>query len=710
MSTGIHHTAAFPPRTIMLLRTLSVCALAAAMLPSLAVQAQEVILVDFSQGLDASHMILQDARPSLNDGVLRLDLGRQDSAPGIVLTPPGGRWDLSAYHEIAVDVKNCGTNPVTVQCRAENPDFDGSKHGSSTHLDLAPGERSVLRVTLTQAVPPELRVRKLTHMRGIPLGLAADIDPSNIARLAIFVANPKEDCCLEIESPRIWILCEPTQAVDPDELFPMIDRFGQYLHKEWPGKTHSEEDLAAQRKQEAVELAAHPSPADRDQYGGWKSGPQLKATGFFRAEKYQGKWWLVDPEGRLFWSYGTSDIGVAAATAGITERAHWFAGLPPKSDSPLSQFYSQNGPGADNPSYEKFNFTGANLFRKFGENWRDENLRVTFERFHSWSFNTLDDNPTRDEERLGIAKKIPYFVGVWIGGVKSLAARDGYWGPIYDVFEPEFPAIAERTIAGVAGGIANDPWCIGAFIDNELSWGNESAIGIAALRSPPEQPAKQVMLEDLQKKYETIERLNAAWDASYPSWEALAQSTSGPDRKKANADLVAFTARFCDRYFSVHRDLFKKAAPNHMYLGCRFSRSNEPAVRAAAKYCDVISFNRYQYTVADLRLPKGEDKPVLISEFHFGALDRGLFHPTLGPTIDQNDRARKIKNFVHSAIDNPLIVGVNWYMYRELSSTGLPDDEIYQLGLVDVCDRPYPETIQAFRELGGELYQRRTAP
>ncbi|MEI3004161.1 MAG: hypothetical protein V8T87_06005 [Victivallales bacterium] len=35
-----------------------------------------------------------------------------------------------------------------------------------------------------------------------------------------------------------------------------------------------------------------------------KNGPKLKATGYFRVLRYQGKWWLVDPEGRLFWSTG----------------------------------------------------------------------------------------------------------------------------------------------------------------------------------------------------------------------------------------------------------------------------------------------------------------------------------------------------------------------------------------------------------------------
>ena len=39
-----------------------------------------------------------------------------------------------------------------------------------------------------------------------------------------------------------------------------IDRFGQYMHKDWPGKAHSEDDPVQRRTQEAADLTAHPGP------------------------------------------------------------------------------------------------------------------------------------------------------------------------------------------------------------------------------------------------------------------------------------------------------------------------------------------------------------------------------------------------------------------------------------------------------------------
>ena len=92
---------------------------------------------------------------------------------------------------------------------------------------------------------------------------------------------------------------------DADPFFPFIDTFGQYRHKDWPGKAHIPCRPARHRREaEAKELAAQPGPKDWDKYGGWAAGPRLQASGFFRTEKVKGKWWLVDPDGRLFFSHG----------------------------------------------------------------------------------------------------------------------------------------------------------------------------------------------------------------------------------------------------------------------------------------------------------------------------------------------------------------------------------------------------------------------
>jgi hypothetical protein len=173
--------------------------------------------------------------------------------------------------------------------------------------------------------------------------------------------------------------------------------------------------------------------------------------------------------------------------------------------------------------------------------------------------------------------------------------------------------------------------------------------------------------------------------------------------------LTAFALKFHRAYFRTCREAVKAVAPHQLYLGCRFASVNEAAARVAAEFCDVITYNRYQFTADDFQLPQGVDKPALVGEFHFGALDRGLFHPGLREVEDQAGRARAYERYVSGALRNPWLVGVHWFQYGDEPTTGRWDGENYQIGFVDICDTPYPETTAAARRIGQQLYSLRSA-
>jgi hypothetical protein len=245
------------------------------------------------------------------------------------------------------------------------------------------------------------------------------------------------------------------------------------------------------------------------------------------------------------------------------------------------------------------------------------------------------------------------------------------------------------------------------FVDNELAWGAERSLAIAALASPPTQAAKLAFAEDLKKKYGTIGKLNAAWATEHADWPALLTSQTPPDESKASDDLEAFSTRIAQQYFRVCRDAVKEHAPHTLYLGCRFAWVNDRAVRAAAEYCDVIGFNKYRYTVADFSLPEGVDAPAIIGEFHFGALDRGMFHTGLKATDSQLHRADAYRSYVRGALQNQWLVGTHWFQFGDQATTGRGDGENYQIGFLDVCDTPYPEIIQAARDIAEQMYSMR---
>ena len=132
-------------------------------------------------------------------------------------------------------------------------------------------------------------------------------------------------------------------------------------------------------------------------------------------------------------------------------------------------------------------------------------------------------------------------------------------------------------------------------------------------------------------------------------------------------------------------------------------------MRIAAKYCDAISYNIYELSLSAFRLPEGIDKPVMIGEFHFGALDRGLFHPGLIQTKNQTERGEAYETYVASALRHPNVIGTHWHQLSDQATTGRFDGENFQVGFTDVCDKPYPETIEKIREVGYKMYEIRSS-
>ena len=183
---------------------------------------------------------------------------------------------------------------------------------------------------------------------------------------------------------------------------------------------------------------------------------------------------------------------------------------------------------------------------------------------------------------------------------------------------------------------------------------------------------------------------------------------TAPDRKQAGPDLAAFYSRTAETYFRAVRDAIREAAPGQLYLGCRFAWANTRAAAAAAKYCDVVSYNLYQRSIANFVFDGGADVPLIVGEFHFGALDRGMFHTGLVPVPNQEARARAYTDYVEGALRHRQFVGTHWFQWQDEPTTGRAyDEENFQIGFVDVADTPYPETVGAVRRVADRMYRLR---
>lgn len=626
------------------------------------------------------------------------DLGQHSV---VVSESPAEPWHLSGYYLVKAEVTNTGTKSMQAEMFVGN-DPDGLvRWYCSDYADLDPGQTKVITVPLAWTpwvTQPQLDI---VGMRGAPGQYKTDVSKiTSISFRSRYATAPDA-----FAVTKIWAEGR-LEVRDTVGYFPLVDAYGQYKHRDWPGKTLSDATLRQDIDSEKTDLQQQPQ--NLSAFGGWTAGPQLEATGFFRTEKHEGKWWMVDPEGYLFWSNGLNCVNAKMTLTGIEKREHYFEDLPAK-EAELGQFYAEgrwasHGFYKDKIPFEAYSYYEANLFRKFGKHWADSFRTETHQRFRSWGMNTFGNV---SDDSLCLEQNTPYVGTVWIKGTPKIEGSEGFWGKFHDVFDPGFREAVRSSMQSQRKG-ANDPWCIGFFVDNEMSWGQIGSLSLGVLKSPASQPAKMEFVTDLKSKYGTIETLNGNWGSDYKSWEALSESTDTPDPKKAQIDLADFYTKIADTYFKIVSEELKQMAPDQLYLGCRFAWSNnEPTLRAAAKFCDVVSFNKYEYSIADLKLPEGADKPIMIGEYHFGATDRGHTHPGVKVASSQAERGQMYESYIQGALRNPQIVGAHWFQYTDQAITGRQDGENYNVGFVDICDKPYPELIAKVRETNYHMYELR---
>jgi len=623
--------------------------------------------------------------------------------PNVFFTPQEGVWDWSTSAGLAVDLHNPTTETVTVCMRVDNAGGDGLTNCKTATGMVPPGGDATVECRFgTKDTEGFWGMRGVPILGPVPTGPA--LDPSRITAFQVFLPQPGKPHTLLLKAARLF-----GRGGDLSKLVPMpfVDRFGQCKHDDWPGKLKDEASLQTRRQAEERAWQDAPQLPDRDQYGGWTEGPKLEATGWFRTEQVDGKWWLVTPEGHLFFSVGVDCVGTWERTF-VEDRESWFEWLPGRDEEPYKGLFSQVS-GAHSMADTiggkgtTFGFYCANLIRKYGDRWQEKWRDSVYHRLRNWGFNTVANWSQADVLQ---NSTLPFVVSLGIGGtVREIEGARGYWGRMKDVFAPSFAEAVERSIAGGAKPWAANPLCLGYFVDNEISW---ETVHKGTLASPVEQPCRLALVDRLRRAYETIAKLNDAWGTDAADWEAL--RAPGSENEACKRDLDGFEYAFALRYFDTINQALKKHAPNQLYLGCRFSSAPPNAVRACAAAADVVSFNRYERQIDCTKYTGSNDlgKPVIIGEFHFGALDRGMFHTGLVATQDQAERAQCYADYVRAVADCPAFVGCHWFQFVDEPITGRWfDGENYNIGFLDVTDTPYPELVAAARRVHGEVYGRR---
>jgi autotransporter-associated beta strand protein len=596
--------------------------------------------------------------------------------------PAGANWSTAGA--MMFDVFNASTVPMNLLV---------------TVHDTAGGQW-----TTTVTLPPGLQQRVAVGLHSMPGGVGMNGYPFNYAcnaDLFGFLAIPTSSTVSNIN---LW-LANPVQPqtayfdnfrlVDVPPLVNLIDAYGQFTLCDWPGKAHSDQDLVTAHSTEAASLAAQNTAlqgsTDRDSYGGWAAGPQLAATGWFRTQQVNGKWWLVTPSGHLFWSAGLQ--GVVSYRPDYTNSANaslffWF----PAASDPLYAFCSGS------ITWGSIDFYEMNLYRTYGSNWQTSWLAQTKNRMAAWGFNTNGPDQTK-----------PFISGLSYNGRPSDVTSDIYssaW--VTGVY-----ASINSQVTG-SNALNANPNCIGYTVDNEIAW--SAGLPVNALGLPGSYAVKVAFTAILQNKYSTIGALNTAWGISAASWtDFQASPVALPTTHPAalDADLSLLLSAYANQFYSTLAAAIKQYAPNQLYLGSRFGGRPPDAVAVAAgNNCDVVSYNVYGTgaTIASYGPQVAMyNKPVIFTEFHFGALDRGLFWGGMVAVPNQEARGTSYAEYVNTALTLPWCVGTHWFQFFDEPFSGRGDSENGNLGFVSVADVPYPELVNHATAVNLNIYNIRGA-
>ncbi len=325
---------------------------------------------------------------------------------------------------------------------------------------------------------------------------------------------------------------------------------------------------------DAAEVAS--SGPDVDTFGGY-GAVAVEPTGRFRVEQIDGRWWFVTPEGHPFWSHGVQGVSSAGTIAADGSRP-----------------------------YER------NIVELHGSvsGWAQSVLKL----MNRAGLNTLGDFSEIEHFR----DTMPYVTSIYASHHAPQIERgpDAFRGRAHDFFDPKFE-VGVNDDRSTVTACGEDPYCIGVFLDDEISWAASFLMSIPYLDSylylDAGAPGKREVQRFLEDRYDTVEELNAVWNSDLGSFADIhlidpESDPFGSDPATApggqQSDRTDFRALVETRYFSVTGSAFSEAASDVLNLCSRFLPGNltPDVVAIAAEYCDVISINAFDVPVEAIRM------------------------------------------------------------------------------------------------------------
>lgn len=652
----------------------------------------------------------------------------KDERKNIVLIPKVNAGDVYLF-EVAYKIEKLPPNSK-VAFSFSTADRNGKAAPTTSYYQSTPITNKVLHIKEGIRLP--LKIDKPYHFRmTVSKGAEVYFDNIRITRIVpdktnsyLFCENhDKFDILFDKVFPGMYYSPTAYSFLSPDspildmpkeKFFPFIDKWGQYKYSDWPNKIKSDEDLKNAHAKEQEIYKNFGKIKNRDKYGALENScGNFKPTGRFCLDKVDGKWTLRAPNGNLFWAFGLNSVGLSNSATIIDGREHFFDDLVDtegvymrRVTRPILHYPKDWRMNVFNLRFRTYMWkhglkTIKQALDKSKEicDWRMKNWGVSA--YGAWTGLHIHRKPTHPYILLTDTPKLSCSAHkVYIDSDKSLRKL---FRMVPDVYDPRFRKFVENGLSKIKAEL-NHELCVGIFVDNEVTWERKEGYTTEAiLTCPKTQKAKIAFRDMLKHQYKDIAKLNESWNANYTDWDnVLTERKFIPTTEQAQKDIHKFDAKFHELYYKICREEVKKASPDVLYFGSRFAWRNKYAVQSAEKYCDAVSFNLYRLDVAGFDEIK--TKPIIVGEFSFSRSDYGHFWKGPRQVVNGEDQITMFNHFMKSALTHPNFIGACWFTYGDQDTTGRPDGENAAFGVVDVCDTPHYDLIEAFRNMSQNMF------
>jgi len=527
-----------------------------------------------------------------------------------------------------------------------------------------------------------------------PLAGKDRVNLDAVDRISIAVIRKSDEPVRWCQTPLRITDEEPDRLDDP--LLPegpLADEFGQSTIHTWDGHTDSEGELCdrLQAQADAASAGEHTLPEDFSTWGGWADGPDFEATGFFDTHHDGDRWWLVDPDGNPFWSTGLDCVqpSIASVYGDIEGALAWL----PDEDGP---FEAVHGGTRGQPLV---NYLGANFGRAFGADWHGQWADIALSQLRRLGFNTVGN---WSEWEIAREAGVPYVRPLRL----EFPGTETIYRDFPDVYADGFRESAEEFAQPLAE-TKDDPALIGYFLGNEPTWAFADETPAAGMLYTTDSCATRTELRSfLEARYDDDAALADAWEMAVTFADIESGRWDEHLTDAARTDLADFSEVMVEEFYRVVSEACRAVDSNHLNLGTRYPYIPGDWAIPGMRHVDVFSANCYEQQVPTDQYRAVSEQlevPVLVGEWHFGALDAGLPASGICRVTDQQARGDAYRGFLEDAAAKPWCVGTHYFTMYDQSIVGRFDGENYNIGFFDVCHRPYPIAAAA-RESHERLY------